>query len=120
MSKREISFDPGSSCTASLSNTGQTAQNVSTDPICKPLDAGRPTFKTEVGFALWDIYSGRYPDRLVPHADAAHIARLKVSTFTSMRSRKAGPPFVRLFGSPYYDLVDLIHWIEDKMEFNRA
>lgn len=79
-----------------------------------------PTFKTSLGSILWDIHHGKYPDRLVPHAEAAEIARLKVSTFTTMRSRKAGPPYVRIFGTPYYDLVDLIHWIEEKMEFNRV
>lgn len=79
-----------------------------------------PAFKTALGSILWDIHHAKYPDRLVPHAEAAEIARLKVSTFTTMRSRKAGPPFVRIFGTPYYDLVDLIRWIEEKMEFNQA
>lgn len=80
----------------------------------------RPVFKTALGYVFWDIHSGKYPDRLVPHADAAEIARLKVSTLTTMRSRKAGPPYVRIFGTPYYDLVDLIRWIEEKMEFSRV
>lgn len=78
----------------------------------------RPVFKTAIGHVLWDVHSCKYPDRLVPHVHAAEIARLKVSTFTTMRSRKAGPPYVRIFGAPYYDLVDLIRWIEEKMEFS--
>lgn len=86
----------------------------------QPTADQRPAFQTALGYVLWDIHSGKYPDRLVPHADAAEIARLKVSTFTTMRSRKAGPPYVRLFGTPYYDLVDLIRWIEEKMEFSRV
>jgi len=86
----------------------------------QPTTDQRPAFQTAIGYVLWDIHSGKYPDRLVPHADAAEIARLKVSTFTTMRSRKAGPPYVRLFGTPYYDLVDLIRWIEEKMEFSRV
>lgn len=73
-----------------------------------------PTFKTAIGYALWDVHSCKYPNRFVPHADAAEIARHKASTFTTMRSRKAGPPYVLIFGTPYYDLVDLIRWIEGK------
>ena len=85
----------------------------------QPASDQRPTFKTSLGYVFWDLHRSKYPDRLVPHADAAEIARLKVSTLTTMRSRKAGPPFVRIFGTPYYDLVDLIIWIEEKMEFSR-
>lgn len=84
----------------------------------QPATDQRPTFKTALGYVFWDLHSGKYPDRLVPHANAAEIARLRVSTLTTMRSRKAGPPFVRIFGTPYYDLVDLIRWIEEKMEFS--
>jgi len=48
----------------------------------QPTTDQRPAFQTALGYVLWDIHSGKYPDRLVPHADAAEIARLKVSTFT--------------------------------------
>lgn len=114
-------------------NTEKSSRKVSSQPTAtedkaeferpnhnQPTTDPRPAFKTALGYVLWDIHSGKYPDRLVPHADAAEIARLKVSTFTTMRSRKAGPPYVRLFGTPYYDLVDLIRWIEEKMEFSRV
>lgn len=82
-----------------------------------PVQEVEPVFQTNIGNILWDIHSRKYPDRMVPHTEAAEIARLRVSTFTTMRSRNAGPPFIRLFGKPYYDLVQLIHWIESKMEF---
>lgn len=122
MNTKKPSNDPGSPGSAILGNPEQTAQSTDTPAFPSCLDAGHqaPTFKTAVGFVLWEIHNSKYPDRLVPHAAAAEIARLKVSTFTTMRSRKAGPPYVRLFGTPYYDLVDLIRWIEEKMEFSRV
>jgi len=107
---------PYDQTTATADNTSHTQARPTPDHPT----AENPTFSTPVGYALWDIHHGKYPDRLVPHADAAYIARLKVSTFTTMRSRKTGPPYVRIFGTPYYDLADLIHWIEQKMEFSRV
>lgn len=114
MNKQESSgaVDPQSSTMEGKAEFEQASHNhLATDQ--------RPAFKTALGYVFWDIHRQKYPDRLVPHADAAEIARLKVSTLTTMRSRKAGPPFVRIFGTPYYDLVDLILWIEEKMEFSR-
>lgn len=109
---------PGSPTTTTTANPGHDSQDLTHGQSPQSEAEERPSFRTAIGFALWDIYSSRYPDRLVPHAEAAQIARLKVSTFTTMRSRKAGPPYIRLFGTPYYDLGELIRWIEQKMEFN--
>lgn len=116
MNTEDHSQYPGIQSQTGASKPEHTPQN----PNNADKSALRPIFRTSVGYALWDIHQGRYPDRLVPHADAAEIARLKVSTLTTMRSRKNGPPYVRIFGTPYYDLADLIHWIEEKMEFSRV
>lgn len=118
--KHKNSQHPAFQATTTAAKPGHQSPGQGLHQVCQAVSEPAPTFSTPVGFALWEIHNGRYPDRLVPHAEAAEIARLKVSTFTTMRSRKTGPPYIRLFGTPYYDLADLIRWIEQKMEFNRV
>jgi hypothetical protein len=120
VNKEKFSQHPALQVTTTVDNPEHNISGQPSHQVRLAVNEKAPSFSTPVGFALWDVHNRRYPDRLVPHADAADIARLKVSTLTTMRSRKAGPPFVRIFGSPYYDLVDLIRWIEEKMEFSRA
>lgn len=56
------------------------------------------------------------PDGVLYERDAARLLSVSMRTLQAWRSRRCGPPFVRLGRAVRYPRAQLIEWIQSKID----